>query len=111
MTIEALADVACRSLDSLDASVQGPAASQAMGELIGSVDRRLARAGQRVTVERLTRLLARDAREIVRLRFDEDLKQIRASCARHFCACKPTPRARSAGRRRRPAEPSARGDR
>jgi hypothetical protein len=76
MTIEALADVACRSLDSLDASVQGPAASQAMGELIGSVDRRLARAGQRVTVERLTRLLARDAREIVRLRFDEDLKQI-----------------------------------
>jgi hypothetical protein len=45
MTIEALADVACRSLDSLDASVQGPAASQAMGELIGSVDRRLARAG------------------------------------------------------------------
>ena len=75
MAIEALTALACRWLDSLDAPVHGQAGPQAAGELIASVDHELERAEQRVTIERVTGLLDRDAREIVRLRFEEDLQQ------------------------------------
>jgi RNA polymerase sigma-B factor len=71
---EALRAGGCRSLQSLDAPVHD-GDIRVVGELIPSIDRELERAEQRATIERLTRILDDRSREVLRLRFDEDLVQ------------------------------------
>jgi RNA polymerase sigma-B factor len=71
---EALLAGAGRWLPSLDAPVDGDDARYA-GDLIPCVDRELERVEQRATIERLTGILDEHAREVLRLRFAEDLLQ------------------------------------
>jgi RNA polymerase sigma-B factor len=74
--VEALQATEGRSLRSLDAPVheeEGDSASA--GELIGHVDPGFARVEAGVTIEHLTAILDERAREILRLRFQEDLLQ------------------------------------
>lgn len=74
--IEALQAGGARVLASLDAPVEdGTEVIASVGEQIASVDHELERAEDRVTLERLTRVLDDRAREIVRLRFEEDMLQ------------------------------------
>jgi RNA polymerase sigma-B factor len=71
---EALQAGGCRSLPSLDAPVRDGDAHVA-GELIPLIDRELERTEQRATIERMTRVLDDRSREVLRLRYDEDLMQ------------------------------------
>jgi RNA polymerase sigma-B factor len=74
--VEALQATEGRSVRSLDAPVheeEGDSASA--GDLIGSDDAEYARVEAGVTLERLTGILDERAREILRLRFKEDLLQ------------------------------------
>jgi len=74
--VEALQATEGRSLRSLDAPVheeEGDSASA--GELIGDDDPEFDRVEAGVTIERLTAVLDERAREILRLRFQEDLLQ------------------------------------
>jgi RNA polymerase sigma-B factor len=74
--IEALQAGACRSLDSLDAPLRAEDDAGCVGDLIPVVDPELDRVEARATIERLTPLLDARAREIMRLRFDENLMQV-----------------------------------
>jgi RNA polymerase sigma-B factor len=74
--VEALQATEGRSLRSLDAPVheeEGDSASA--GELIGQLDPEFARVEAGVTIEHLTGILDERAREILRLRFQDDLLQ------------------------------------
>jgi RNA polymerase sigma-B factor len=65
-----------RTLASLDAPVRADESDAArLGELIPFTDDALERVEDRVTLERLTGILDDRAREILRLRFEEDLPQ------------------------------------
>jgi RNA polymerase sigma-B factor len=73
---EALQASEARSARSLDAPVhEEDGASASAGELIGHMDPEFERVEAGVTVERLTAILDERAREILRLRFEEDLLQ------------------------------------
>jgi RNA polymerase sigma-B factor len=74
--VEALQATEGRSVRSLDAPVredEGDAASA--GDMIGSPDPEFARVEAGITIERMTGILDDRAREILRLRFGEDLLQ------------------------------------
>jgi RNA polymerase sigma-B factor len=74
--VEALQATEARSVRSLDAPVheeEGDSASA--GDLIGTVDGEFERVESGVTLEHLTGILDERAREILRLRFKEDLLQ------------------------------------
>jgi len=74
--VEALQATEARSVRSLDAPVheeEGDSASA--GDLIGTVDSEYERVEAGVTLERITGILDARAREILRLRFQEDLLQ------------------------------------
>src|SRR6201986_1983361 len=74
--VEALQATEGRSLRSLDAPVHDEDNDSACaGDLIGSTDEEFARVEAGVTLERLTSVLDERAREILRLRFQEDLLQ------------------------------------
>jgi RNA polymerase sigma-B factor len=74
--IEALQAGACRSLDSLDAPLGAEGDAGCVGDLIPVDDPELDRVEARATIERLTPLLDARAREIMRLRFEENLMQV-----------------------------------
>ncbi len=74
--VEALQATEGRSVRSLDAPVheeEGDSASA--GDLIGSVDEEYDRVESGITIERMSEILDDRAREILRLRFQEDLLQ------------------------------------
>jgi RNA polymerase sigma-B factor len=74
--VDALQATEARSLRSLDAPVHDEdAESDSAGDLIGQPDPAFERVEAGVTVERLTAILDDRAREILRLRFGEDLLQ------------------------------------
>jgi RNA polymerase sigma-B factor len=74
--VEALQATEGRSVRSLDAPVHDEDNDSASaGDLIGSPDDEFARVEAGVTLERLTSVLDERAREILRLRFNEDLLQ------------------------------------
>jgi hypothetical protein len=71
-----------RSLESLDAPVQDEGDSAYIaGELIRYVDREFERVELRATIQRLANILEGGAREILRLRFEEDMLQSPSSRA------------------------------
>ena len=70
--VEALHAGAGRAIDSLDAAGHSDSGG---GEATAFVDPGFERVEQRATIERLTRILDGPAREVLRLRFDEDLVQ------------------------------------
>jgi RNA polymerase sigma-B factor len=73
---EALQAAGCRWASSLDSqSVEHPAETATVGETIGSDERGYEQVESRATFERLTSVLDQRAREILRLRFDDDLLQ------------------------------------
>jgi RNA polymerase sigma-B factor len=73
---EAMAAGSARALTSLDSPVQdGSGGVTSVGELIPFVDPELERAEARATIDQLTAVLDPRAREIVRLRYEEDLLQ------------------------------------
>ena len=73
---QALAAATVRRPASLDAPVQdGCGSATSVGDLIPFVDPELERAETRATIDRLTAVLDAHAREIVRLRYQEDLLQ------------------------------------
>jgi RNA polymerase sigma-B factor len=72
---EALRAVTLRVLDSIDVPAGEDSDGASAGELIPCTDRELERADARMTIDRLLAILEPDAREIVRLRFEEDLTQ------------------------------------
>jgi len=75
--LEALQASEGYSLRSLDAPVREDEDDAATaGDLVGSVDRGYAQVEAGVTVEALTTILDERAREILRLRFEEDLLQV-----------------------------------
>jgi RNA polymerase sigma-B factor len=74
--VEALQATEGRSVRSLDAPVhEEDGDSASAGELLGSEDAEFDRVEAGITVERLTGILDERAREILRLRFHEDLLQ------------------------------------
>jgi RNA polymerase sigma-B factor len=74
--IEALRAGDARSLASLDAAIHAEEnGSGTVGHLIGQQDDEYERAEARATIDRLTSILDERAREILRLRFDDDLLQ------------------------------------
>jgi RNA polymerase sigma-B factor len=74
---EALQAAEGRSARSLDAPVQEDEQDVATaGELIGANDPGYDRVEARATIERLTSILDDRAREVLRLRFEDDLRQI-----------------------------------
>jgi RNA polymerase sigma-B factor len=74
--VEALQATEGRSARSLDAPVHDEENDSASaGDLIGGPDEEYARVEAGVTIERLTSVLDERAREILRLRFHEDLLQ------------------------------------
>jgi RNA polymerase sigma-B factor len=74
--VEALQATEGRSLRSLDAPVHDEeVGSASAGDLIGRVDAEFDRVEAGVTIERLSNILDDRAREILRLRFQEDLLQ------------------------------------
>jgi RNA polymerase sigma-B factor len=74
--IAALHAGAARSLSSLDAPIRdGSDDPGRAGDLIPFVDRELERVEERLTFEWLTSVLDSRAREVLRLRFEEDLPQ------------------------------------
>jgi RNA polymerase sigma-B factor len=74
--VEALQATEGRSVRSLDAPVHDEDNDSASaGDLIGGPDDEFARVEAGVTLERLTSVLDERAREILRLRFHEDLLQ------------------------------------
>jgi RNA polymerase sigma-B factor len=74
--VEALQATEGRSVRSLDAPVHDEEeGSASAGDLIGQTDSEYARVEAGVTVERLASILDDRAREILRLRFEEDLLQ------------------------------------
>jgi RNA polymerase sigma-B factor len=73
---EALQAGACRSLQSLDHPAGDDELSRAtVGELIGADDRGYERTEARLTFEHFASVVDHRAREILKLRFDEDLLQ------------------------------------
>lgn len=73
--VEALRANENRRLTSLDAPLNDGDARASVSDCIGHSDQALDRAEARATLEQLTRVLDEDAREILRLRFHEDLLQ------------------------------------
>jgi RNA polymerase sigma-B factor len=73
--IEALQAGACRAIGSLDAPVTDDDGA-CIGELIPVLDPELERAEARATIERLIPLLDQRAREVMRMRFEENLMQV-----------------------------------
>ena len=74
--VEALQATEGRSVRSLDAPVhEEDGDSASAGDLLGSADPEYERVEAGVTIERLTGILDERAREILRLRFSEDLLQ------------------------------------
>jgi RNA polymerase sigma-B factor len=74
--VEALQATEGRSVRSLDAPVnEEEGASASAGDLIGSEDAEFERVEAGITIERMTVILDDRAREILRLRFQEDLLQ------------------------------------
>jgi RNA polymerase sigma-B factor len=74
--VEAINAAECRRVRSLDMVVQAdePYLST-VGDLVGHADEGYARVEDRATLERLTPILDRRAREVLRLRFEEELHQ------------------------------------
>ena len=72
---EAVRAVTLRVLDSIDVPAGEDGDGASAGELIPCTDPELERAEARVTLERLLRSLDPNAREVVRLRYEEDLTQ------------------------------------
>jgi RNA polymerase sigma-B factor len=74
--VEALGAAEGRRLASLDAPVGDEELEAAtVGDLVGGLDPEYERAETRATIERLTRRLDRRSREVLRLRFEDDLIQ------------------------------------
>jgi RNA polymerase sigma-B factor len=74
--VEALNAAECRRVRSLDMVVPSDEPFLAtLGDIIGHADEGFDRAEDRATLERLTPILDRRAREILRLRFEEELHQ------------------------------------
>jgi RNA polymerase sigma-B factor len=74
--VDALQATEGRSVRSLDAPVhEDEGASASAGDLLGSADPEFARVEAGATIERMTGILDDRAREILRLRFQEDLLQ------------------------------------
>ena len=74
--VEALQATEGRSVHSLDAPVhEEEGASASTGDLLGSNDPEFARVEAGITIEKMTGILDDRAREILRLRFQEDLLQ------------------------------------
>jgi RNA polymerase sigma-B factor len=74
--LDALVAIGARKPDSLDESRSGAAGEVAMAERLGREDEGFRRAEDRATIDRLSRRLNRRHREVIRMRFEEDLTQL-----------------------------------